>query len=705
MECRGRGRKQQKIDLPKEIRKSVSRIFSILARPPQILLQAILLNDRPLVLPRYSHSPTTMNNQPVSSATTLTLLVTALALLVGGCCISYAQKRARRKKREERERKRQAKKSFAVNRRDLQKLARGEPTSRQRRRRHQRSITDVSASSSDGGWYQRISWLIPAWTSAASAQSSAKRRETSHRLNVNETANANVSEDGDTGLQNVTVMALDCEMVGAGRDGSISLLGRCSLVLLVQDEKGKDADGNDNNAGAIRVTTIYDKFVRPSKKVTDYRTPWSGITKDDLRGFGSLPCVPFEVCRDEVAALLASYEGKPVVLVGHALKNDFDVLNLRHPFGLTRDTATYRQFMKPGRSRNKMLQRKLSHLVEEELGMDIQSDGGGHSSVEDAEAALKLYWKVRNSWERSLGCPLRSFGAKNKDDVPELVKDHWSPVTLYLDGCNLPLGCRRNKRLINSGSNTNTDERDESVSWQIISKTSTQGTTEVYRQVDWIPVLRSALASASAPLFDQIKIMFDGAKYKGTKEEKVAKLVEVHPNLFIETTEVGIQVDDVLVERCGGIDRDLGGACRAHGPIVDIDDVVDALSNLTDMGFGALDITDNDKLDFYAVVRRNGGGTKTNKKLFEKLNLRRPEEGALCLSGLTARLQKNSLQTAKDLKRARVYDVVEYELRSRASVRNIIVTDDILLADRLVNDCGGDGQNMVLSWRQFQQVW
>ena len=77
----------------------------------------------------------------------------------------------------------------------------------------------------------------------------------------------------------------------------------------------------------------------------------------------------------------------------------------------------------------------------------------------------------------------------------------------------------------------------------------------------------------------------------------------------------------------------------------------------------------------------------------------------MCLSALTARLQKNSLQTAKDLKRARVYDVVEYELRSRANVRNIIVTDDVLLADRLVNDCGSDGQNMVLSWRQFQQVW
>ena len=645
---------------------------------------------------------------PMSPTMVLALLITAASLLLGGCYFYYSQNRSRRRKRDEREKQRQAKKSFAVNRRDLQRLARGEPTGRQRRRRQQkrknekqhgsRTYNSMSAAvpTSAGGWFQGISSLI--WSSKGNGMA------TSRQFNANRTAKVDdeptLSSNGDTGLQNVAVAGLDCEMVGAGRDGSVSLLGRCSLVLLVQDEEPESHD-DDASASAVRVTTIYDKFVRHQKTVTDYRTPWSGITKNDLKGMGSLPCVPFEVCRNEVAALLASYEGKPVVLVGHALKNDFDVLNLRHPFGLTRDTATYRQFMRPGRSRNKMLQRKLSQIVEEELGMDIQSGGGGHSSVEDAEAALKLYWKVRGSWEHSLGYPLRSFGV-NKSDVPALVNDHhWPPVILYLDGCNLPLGVRRNKRLVNSGSATGGGD----LTWQIISKTSTQGTTEVYRQVDWIPVFRSALASASPPIFNEIRVMFDGAKYKGTKEEKVPRLVEVHPNLFIETTEVGIQVDDVLVERCGGMDRSPDSAPRTHGPIVDIDDVVDALSNLADMGFGALDNSDNDHLDFYAVVRRNGGGTKTNKRLFDKLNLRRPEEGALCLSGLTARLQKNSLQTAKDLKRSRVYDIVEYELRSRANVRNIIVTDDILLADRLVNDCGGDGKNMVLSWRQLQQVW
>ena len=639
-----------------------------------------------------AHAIMNTSTLPMSPTMTLALLITAASLLLGGCYFYYSQNRSRRRERGEREKQRKAKKSFAVNRRDLQRLARGEPTGRQRRRQKQNRKNERNYSA--GGWFQGISSLT--WSSKGNGVA------TSRQFNANRTAKVDDeptdSSDRDTGLQNVAVVGLDCEMVGAGRDGSVSLLGRCSLVLLVQDEEAEGLD-DDASASAVRVTTIYDKFVRHQKTVTDYRTPWSGITKNDLKGMGSLPCVPFDVCRNEVAALLASYEGKPVVLVGHALKNDFDVLNLRHPFGLTRDTATYRQFMRPGRSRNKMLQRKLSQLVEEELGMDIQSGGGGHSSVEDAEAALKLYWKVRDSWEHSLGYPLRSFG---QSVVPALVTDHhWPPVILYLDGCNLPLGVRRNKRLVDSGPATGGDD----LTWQIISKTSTQGTTEVYRQVDWIPVFRSALASASPPIFNEIRVMFDGAKYKGTKEEKVPRLVEVHPNLFIETTEVGIQVDDVLVERCGGVDRSPGSAPRTHGPIVDIDDVVDALSNLADMGFGALDNSDNDHLDFYAVVRRNGGGTKTNKKLFDKLNLRRPEEGALCLSGLTARLQKNSLQTAKDLKRSRVYDIVEYELRSRANIRNIIVTDDILLADRLVNDCGGDGKNMVLSWRQLQQVW
>lgn len=59
-------------------------------------------------------------------------------------------------------------------------------------------------------------------------------------------------------------VGLDCEMVGLGEDGKESALARCCIV---------DYDGN----------VLYDRFVRPKGFVTDFRTKYSGIRKQDLR--------------------------------------------------------------------------------------------------------------------------------------------------------------------------------------------------------------------------------------------------------------------------------------------------------------------------------------------------------------------------------------------------------------------------------------
>ena len=62
------------------------------------------------------------------------------------------------------------------------------------------------------------------------------------------------------------------------------------------------------------------------------------------------------------------------VVVGHALKNDFKALQIKHPRHETRDTATY------GPLRIKTKSRALKELAAEHLGLEIQH--GQHSPVE-----------------------------------------------------------------------------------------------------------------------------------------------------------------------------------------------------------------------------------------------------------------------------------------------------------------------------------
>ena len=159
------------------------------------------------------------------------------------------------------------------------------------------------------------------------------------------------------------VVALDCEMVGVGNLGQISALARVAIC---------NADG----------IVIYDKFCQPRRRVVDYRTPWSGVRERDLKDAPS-----FAEVQREVKGLLAGR-----VVVGHALSNDFEALELSHPQHLVRDTAKY-----PPLCRRNGKPRKLSRLVAEHLGLLIQS--GEHSPHEDAMAALYLYQKYSGPWE------------------------------------------------------------------------------------------------------------------------------------------------------------------------------------------------------------------------------------------------------------------------------------------------------------------
>ncbi|KAM5328792.1 RNA exonuclease 4 isoform 1-T2 [Glossophaga mutica] len=160
-------------------------------------------------------------------------------------------------------------------------------------------------------------------------------------------------------------LALDCEMVGVGPAGEESAAARVSVV----NQFGK---------------CVYDKYVRPAQPVTDYRTAVSGIRPEHLqRG------EQFEVVQKEVAEML---RGR--VLVGHAVHNDLKVLLLDHPKRRIRDTQKY----KPFKSQVQSGRPSLKLLAERILGVRVQQ--AEHCSVQDAQAAMRLYVLAKKEWER-----------------------------------------------------------------------------------------------------------------------------------------------------------------------------------------------------------------------------------------------------------------------------------------------------------------
>ncbi|KHJ87897.1 exonuclease [Oesophagostomum dentatum] len=172
----------------------------------------------------------------------------------------------------------------------------------------------------------------------------------------------------DTPGEPTPVIALDCEYVGGGTDGSDDILARVSIV---------------NQEGKI----VYDKYVKPRERVTDFRTSVSGIRPSQIANG-----LPFDVVQKEVAAIL-----KDRTVVGHALNNDFRVLSFHHNSKLTRDTAKCALLRKMANCHGMPSLKKLANSV---LGIDIQQ--GEHDSVVDARVALRLYLAVKKKWESDI---------------------------------------------------------------------------------------------------------------------------------------------------------------------------------------------------------------------------------------------------------------------------------------------------------------
>ncbi|EED21968.1 exonuclease, putative [Talaromyces stipitatus ATCC 10500] len=161
-------------------------------------------------------------------------------------------------------------------------------------------------------------------------------------------------------------VAMDCEMVGVGPDpDKESALARVSIVNWNGDQ-------------------VYDSFVRPKEKVTDWRTHVSGIAPKHM-----LEARSFEEVQKDVAHIL-----EDTVLVGHSIRNDLEALMLSHPKRDIRDTSKYPPYRKIAGGSSP----RLKLLASELLGLKIQE--GAHSSVEDARATMLLFRRDKEGFEK-----------------------------------------------------------------------------------------------------------------------------------------------------------------------------------------------------------------------------------------------------------------------------------------------------------------
>jgi RNA exonuclease 4 len=197
------------------------------------------------------------------------------------------------------------------------------------------------------------------------------------------------------------VLALDCEMVGAGEDGTRSLLARVCVV---------------NSCGEV----LLDTHVQPKEKITDYRTRFSGVRPSDLKGAPS-----FSLVQSKVMDMM---RGR--ILVGHGLKNDLHVLGIHHPKNDVRDTAKYPPLMVPKHNSTLHKSQSLKSLAMDHLGLDIQN--GEHHPAEDARAALNLYLKHKVKWEKKLlhGRGVKVYSSEKKKKSTVTVKERRGVETM-----------------------------------------------------------------------------------------------------------------------------------------------------------------------------------------------------------------------------------------------------------------------------------
>ncbi|SCM13027.1 exoribonuclease, putative [Plasmodium chabaudi adami] len=130
---------------------------------------------------------------------------------------------------------------------------------------------------------------------------------------------------------------------------------------------------------------VYDSYVMPDNKITNYLTLYSGINENTLKGVNTK--------LSDVQAELKNIFNNKSILVGHSLENDLHALKIKHDYII--DTSVIYSnniynFLKPS----------LFNLSKKHLSITMARENG-HNSIDDARISMFLALKKVSDFDNT----------------------------------------------------------------------------------------------------------------------------------------------------------------------------------------------------------------------------------------------------------------------------------------------------------------